>query len=290
MIRTMAGMVLAVLMCWGTLDGQTADGQPTFEVASVRPAPPYMEGQDVQMRGGPGTDDPGQFTAPRASLMSLLATTYGVARDQISGPDWLTTELYSVAAKIPPNTTKDRFNLMLQNLLAERFHLTLHHGTKDFTVYELVVAEGGPKMTASANQPAPDRKGFPVLPPGRRMAINFNIQPVRATCRETMAQFAEHLGGWVNMSNGDGIVRGSPPAPHVIDKTGLTGEFDFTLEFAGSVFFANSPEANAAGDQGGHGLSLFAALEKQLGLKLEKKKAGLDVLVIDHVDKVPTEN
>ena len=290
MIRTMAGMVLAVLMCWGTLDGQTADGQPTFEVASVRPAPPYMEGQDVQMRGGPGTDDPGQFTAPRASLMSLLATAYGVAFDQISGPDWLTTELYSVAAKIPPNTTKDRFNLMLQNLLAERFHLTLHHGTKDFTVYELVVAEGGPKMTASANQPAPDRKGFPVLPPGRRMAINFNIQPVRATCRETMAQFAEHLGGWVNMSNGDGIVRGSPPAPHVIDKTGLTGEFDFTLEFAGSVFIANSPEANTAGDQGGHGLSLFAALEKQLGLKLEKKKAGLDVLVIDHVDKVPTEN
>ena len=65
--------------------------------------------------------------------MSLLATTYGVAMDQISGPDWLTTELYSVAAKIPPNTTEDRFNLMLQNLLAERFHLTLHHVTKDFT-------------------------------------------------------------------------------------------------------------------------------------------------------------
>ena len=290
MIRTMAGMVLAVLMCWGTLDGQTADGQPTFEVASVRPAPPYVEGQDVQMRGGPGTDDPGRFTDPRGSLTGLLAVAYGVARDQISGPAWLTTELYSVAARVPPNTTKDQFHLMLQNLLAERFHLTLHHETREFQIYELVVAEGGPKMTASANQPAPDRKGFPVLPPGRRMAIDFNIQPVRATCRETMAQFAEHLGGWVNMSNGDGIVRGSPPAPHVIDKTGLTEEFDFTLEFAGSVFIANSPEANTAGDQGGHGLSLFAALEKQLGLKLEKKKAGLDVLVIDHVDKVPTEN
>jgi len=132
-IRTTMGTVLAALMCWGSANGQTADTRPAFEVASVRPAPPYVPGQPYQVRGGPGTDDPGQFTAPRASLMSLLATAYGVAFDQISGPDWLETEIYSVAAKIPPNTTKDRFNLMLQNLLAERFHLTLHHGTKDFT-------------------------------------------------------------------------------------------------------------------------------------------------------------
>src|ERR1035437_5587594 len=133
------------------------------------------------MRGGPGTDDPGQFTAPRASLMSLLATAYGVAFDQISGPDW--TEIYSVAAKIPPNTTKEQFNLMLQNLLAERFHLTLHHGTKDFTVYELVVAERGPKIDpsppdvdgATAPPAGPfrdetDKNGFPVVPPGRTSA------------------------------------------------------------------------------------------------------------------------
>ena len=92
----------------------------------------------------------------------------------------------------------------------------------------------------------------------------------------------------MNISNGDGIVRGSPPAPHVIDKTGLTGAFDFTLEFAGTVFPANSPEGIPADDS--RGPTLFVALEKQLGLKLENGKAALDVLVIDHVGQVPTEN
>jgi uncharacterized protein (TIGR03435 family) len=270
-------------MCAGPLDGQTAEGRPAFEVASVKPAPPYVDGQDVQMRGGPGTDDPGRFTDPRDSLTGLLAAAYEVARDQISGPDWLGTELYSVAANVPPNTTKNEFHLMLQDLLAERFHLTLHHVTKEFQVYDLVVAEGGPKMTAGAHQPVPERKGFPALPLGRRMAMsNFNIQPLRVTCRETMAQLAEQLGGWVSMSNGDGIVRESPPAPHVYDKTGLTGEYEFTLEFAGSVL------PGGASDPAGP--ALFVALEKQLGLKLEKRTAGLDVLVIDHADKVPKEN
>ena len=254
------------------------------------------------MRGGPGTDDPGQITYPRTWLPRLLTKAYGVRQDQISGPGWLETEAYSIVAKIPPNTTADQFNLMLQNLLAERFHLTLHHEKRGFQVYELLVAEGGPKMkpsppdvdakTAPPASPGLDGKGFPVLRPGARVATASGSGPlygsVRSTHRETMAQFAEHLGAWINMSNGDGIVRGSPPAHHVIDKTGLTGEFDFTLEFAGGTFPANSPLGTPADEWPGS--TLFVALEKQLGLKLEKGKAGLDVLVIDHVDRVPTEN
>ena len=95
-----------------------------------------------QMRGGPGTDDLGQITYPRVPLLTLLTKAYGVGADQVSGPSWLTTEMYSVVAKIPPNTTKDDFNLMLQNLLAERFHLTLRHESKDFPGYELVGEHG----------------------------------------------------------------------------------------------------------------------------------------------------
>jgi uncharacterized protein (TIGR03435 family) len=296
MIRTTIGVALAALMCCAFLDGQIADRRPAFEVASVKPAPPFVNGADYRMRGGPGTDDPGQITYPRTWLGTLLTMAYGVRLDQISGPAWINTEAYSIVAKIPPNTTKDQFNLMLQNLLAERFHLTLHHETKDFTVYSLLVAKGGPKMmpfspdmdaktTPPASAPM-DRKGFPVLAPGARFAIAPGVGELygtaRSTHRQTMAEFVEQLGAIVNMSNGDGVVRGGPPAAHVIDKTGLTGEFEFTLEFAGSVMPGGANDALAP--------NLSVALEKQLGLKLEKGKAGLDVLVIDHVDKVPTEN
>lgn len=303
MIRTTIGTALTALMCCASLDGQTADRRPAFEVASVKPAPPVVDGTDYSMHGGPGTDDPGQITYPHTWLGRVLTVAYGVAFDRISGlPDWAENQGYSIVAKIPPNTTKDQFNLMLQNLLAERFHLTLHHVTKDFTVYSLLVAQGGPKMKpsppdADAPPASPDRhwldgKGFPVLPPGARVVtVTGSGQlygSVRSTHRETMAQFAEHLGPWINMSNGDGITRGSPPPPHVFDKTGLTGTFAFTLEFAGATFPANSPLGTPA-DQW-PGFTLFVALEKQLGLRLEKGKAGLDVLVIDHVDRVPTEN
>src|ERR1035441_4314243 len=145
MIRTTTATVLAALMCCASLNGQTADRRPAFEVASVRPAPPFVDGTDFSMHGGPGTDDPGQITYPYTWLGRLLTLAYGVAFDQISGlPDWSETQAYSIVAKMPPNTTKDQFNLMLQNLLAERFHLTLPHVTKDFTVYSLLVAKGGP--------------------------------------------------------------------------------------------------------------------------------------------------
>jgi uncharacterized protein (TIGR03435 family) len=230
---------------------------------------------------------------------------YGVGMDQISGPDWIQTErysnMYSVVAKIPPNTTEREFHLMLQNLLAERFHLTLHHETREFQVYSLLVAEGGPKMKPSSpdadakagqDQFRLDSKGFPLLRPGERVSTATGSGPlygsVHSTHRQTMAQFAATLGPMVNMSNGEGIVRGSPPPAHVVDRTGLTGEFDFTLEFAGAGFPANSPLGTPADEWPGP--TLFAALEKQLGLKLEKTKAKLDVLVIDHADKIPTEN
>ena len=304
-------MVLAALTCWGPLDCQTTDVQPAFEVASVKLAPPYEPGQDNEMRGGPGTNNPERISYPRTSLPTLLAMAYEVRSDQISGPDLLRTERYSVFAKVPPNTTRKQFNLMLQNLLAERFHLTLHHEQRDFQVYELLVAEGGPKMKPAPPDPdagsaplAPNQPpyAYPVRQPGDPMAMRTVFGMVRTAHRQTMAQFAERLGQLVNMSNGDGVLAGDPPIAHVIDRTGLTGVFDFQLEFAGS-FVPSSPVASLATERGDQrppesvaasdppgGPTLFAALEKQLGLRLVKRKVGLDVLVIDHVDRVPAEN
>jgi len=244
--------------------------------------------------------------------------------DQVSGPDWINTAAYSIVAKLPPNTTKDQYQLMLQNLLAERFHMTLHHEAKTVTVYILSIAPDGPKLkpasadlkTATAVAATPSceagtKNHFPGLRPGRTEAHQWCPNMAYYTYRQTMAEFALGLGPLVNMSNGDGIIRGGPPLAFVVDETGLKERFEFTLEFAGSVApsspalvaammasgairpaESNQPQPTPeelAYNRGG-GSDLFRALEKQLGLKLEKGKRPVDFLVIDNADQVPTEN
>ena len=291
--------------------GQAGEGKPEFEVASVKPAVLDPGGRiRVMMRGGPGSPDPGQVTYSGVSLKDLLTNAYGVKPFQITGPGWLDSERYDIAAKIPEGTTKEQFKLMLQNLLAERFHMTLHHETKDLPLYELVVAKNGPKMEPSAEDPsvdskapiappAPGKDGFPQLPAGRKGAFMMRM-PGRmriAASVQTTSALADMLGNQV----------GSP----VVDKTGLTGTYDYTLEFApepGQGPFAGlPPPPPPAGDAGapgglaggqlpgnsanqGDAPSLFTAIQEQLGLRLEKKKGPLDTLVIDRADKVPTEN
>ena len=124
---------IVVLFLTALLAAQAADSNFTFEAASVKPAGPFVPGEMGGMRGGPGTGDPGRITIPRATLSDLLARAYDVWLDQISGPAWLNDRsayAYRIDATLPPNTTTEQFRLMLQNPLAERFHLRLHHETK----------------------------------------------------------------------------------------------------------------------------------------------------------------
>ncbi|HWC98373.1 MAG TPA: TIGR03435 family protein [Candidatus Sulfopaludibacter sp.] len=315
MTRSVAGAILAVLIWCEFATGRVTDQSWEFEVASVKPAPPNGVG-DTNSRGGPGTSDPGQVTYERTWLRNLVADAYGVRADQITGPDWINTEAYTIAAKIAPDTTRDQFKEMLRNLLAERFHLTLHHEPKTVPVYVLSVAPGGPSLkrasadstTAAPVTPTCDPRQenrFPTLRPGRLEALQWCPGMAYYHYRKTMAEFAPGLGPLINMSNGDGILRGGPPAPFVVDETGLTDRFEFTLEFAGSIFPSSpaqvaaliasgslpsdsSPEKLADHPRGGP--DLFKALASQLGLKLEKAKMPVDFLVIDHADKVPTRN
>jgi uncharacterized protein (TIGR03435 family) len=294
--------------------GQDAEPKLAFEVASVKPAGPFLPGARGGMRGGPGTDDPGRVTFPRSALTDLLMQAYDVWADQISGPDWLSnrgSDVYTITATMPPATTKEQFRLMLRNLLAERFRLTLHHETQIRSGYELVVANGGPKLkewTPPANgaphQPGSvDANGFPKLDPsaGRGMVVRIPMSgrpaPIRMTLRESMATFCRGLGAQINASNG---VPMGGPQPRVVDRTGLDGVYEFTLEFEGAMLPAGmmppaptggDPSPPVASDLGDGAPNLFTALEKQLGLKLQRvKNASVDVLIIDKVDKVPTEN
>ena len=261
--------VVFAITC-GTLFSQTT-ANLEFEVASVRLAVPQPNGRVLTgVRGGPGTSDPGQIIYD-FPLKALLSSAYGVKRYQVNGPAWLDTEIYEVIAKIPPDTTGEQAKVMLQNLLADRFNLKLHRETREFPLYEITVAKGGPKLKLSGSPLPSNNKdkdgyslipnftGLAMLPSNGKIRIGANAQPL-----STLALvLTDRLGG------------------PVVDKTGLTATYNFTLEFA-------SP--NAAPDAPGDAPELATAMQEQLGLRLEKTKGPLEMIVVDKGDKVPTEN
>lgn len=277
--------------------------QPEFEVATIKPSAPQQMGRMfVGTRGGPGTDDPGRFNCTNCTLQMLLTMAYDVQSFQISGPPVLESEHFDVAAKVPAGATKAQFREMITNLLADRFKLKLHHDKKDLPMYDLVVAKGGPKLQESAAQPdapadqrpmAPpgpprtDKDGFPTMAPrgrGAMIAINGGGARMQGQ-QETMDDLAARLSTMV--------------ARPVKNETGLTGKYDFTLSFAPDL--SNMPGMMMMGPPPGggdgpmsapqdNGPTIFTALQEQLGLKLEPKKGPVDTLIVDHIEKTPTEN
>ena len=272
--------------------GQPAS-QPAFEVASVKPAAPQANGQNrLTMRGGPGSDDPSQISYTNVYLMSILRIAYGAYFYQIVGPSWLGVNGYDISAKLPPGTTKEQFNQMLINLLAERFHLTLHHESRDVQGYELLTGKNGSKLkestaadsdgvAATPSGPAKtDAKGFPQLDhPG--VAMTMKMEPNAKMPSVLMTFQAQPLAGLLRTL---GEELGRP----VVDKTGLVGKYDFTLEFAPETRTPSTQASAEPPDQSGPGI--LTATQEQLGLKLESRKVPFDMLIIDSVDKVPTAN
>jgi len=286
--------------------------QAKFDVVSVKPAGPFVPGAFGRMKGGPGTADPGRITYTGVSLQTLLMRAYNVRNDQISGPSWLDGETfkyaYTISATFPTDTTIEQFQLMLRNLLTERFHLALHHETRAFPGYDLVVAPGGTKLKEAAPEASPRRGSrfemagpnakpndeIPALPPGMASVTRTPPQgqwgTFRATYHVSIPDFMRGLGAMVNESTG---IEMGKNVPRINDKTGLAGVYEFTLEFAGIsiIPIVGSPVEAGAQEPGNGGQTIFAALEKQLGLRLEKAKdVPVDTLVIDHAEKIPIEN
>lgn len=278
--------------------GQTAP--PQFEVASIRPAPPFTPGQI-----GLGLHiDGSQVSIRQFALKDDLAIAFNLKQYQIVGPDWLTTERFDIVAKLPEGAPRDQVRAMLQALLLDRFQMKTHHETKDFSVYGLVVAKGGLKMKELPPDPADTATDGGSQ--SNRGAVNVDVSAGRGG---VVANYGH--GSFFTM--GDDSIEAKKMQMNyvadmlarfedrpVVDMTGLKGKYDFTLTFtqedyrammiraAISSGMALPPEAIQAMERAS-GDSLFSALQT-LGLKLESRKAPLDVLVIDHADKTPTEN
>ena len=268
--------------------GALAQAQPAaasalkleFDAATIKPAGDRPHGW-IGMQTHP---DGVEFAFQ--TLPQMLCEAYGYTinfEGQVTGvPAWATTQKYDISAKMSPEDAADfqklskedkakRMQAMMQSLLTERFHLVLHKGSKDIPVYELVVAKGGIKMKDAATDPDPALKrgddGKPVT------QLHWG--------RNTTAMQAQPMSSLANILSIPAAFVGRP----VIDKTGLTGTYDFTFDWS---IYSASAAAATDGPDAGSVPTVFTAVS-ELGLKLQPAMGSEETLVIDHAER-PTED
>jgi uncharacterized protein (TIGR03435 family) len=286
-----------VLLACTVISGQTAQN-PTIEVASVKPSPPPNPNGPVFFgppMGGPGTHDPGQITWSNAALRNVLMTAYDMQMYQITAPDWLSNARYDIVAKVPEGATKEQVAVMWQNLLKERFGMVVHRESKEFQVEELTVAKGGLKMkqtelAADAEPFTPDS-----VKPGKNGTPDFSGTGLIVRIFPGPDGGSAHMVAKGLTMPEIAVKFGQTQRHPVIDKTGLTGRYDFTVEFTLDLSSLPPPpglppQPPASGVPSDPGSTFPSAIEKQLGLKLTPGKAMLDVIVVDRAEKTPTEN
>ncbi|HVY91236.1 MAG TPA: TIGR03435 family protein [Bryobacteraceae bacterium] len=238
--------------------------QSGFEAVSIRAAETATPGMSVH--GGPGSSDPGLVRMRNIDLFSLVAMAYGLHRYQLSAPGWLNSARFDISARVPPGIDLDQYQQLLQGMLAERFHLAVHHESREMRIYDLTVAKNGPKIKQSTNPPAAadGLQPPPKTPPaGFHGAVSLNLPAM------SMPRLAEFFSGFLD-------------AP-VEDATGLQGDFEIHLRA-----LIGTPSPNADADNAPPPLA--DALPEQLGLRLVPRKDAVDVIVVDRLDKSPSEN
>jgi uncharacterized protein (TIGR03435 family) len=310
MKKIVAGVGAAILASCG-LFGQAAP--PAFEVASVKPAAPQTDGNRFVRMGG----DAGRVDYANVSLKQVLAKAYDVKSYQVTGPSWLDTERYDIVAKVPDGVAKEQIPAMLQALLAERFHMSIHRESKEQSVYAIVVGKGELKLkkydeNASQAFTFNESGGPPPPPPppggGGRIAVAAGrgggggpagpAAKGSAMISMTSNGATRVQARGVTLSGLAGMLSSQLDRP-VVDMTGIEGLYDFALEAAAeemvgmkmTVIGSPGPAggAPAPAPETAPTASIFTSIQ-QLGLKLEPRKAPIAYVVVDKADKVPTEN
>jgi uncharacterized protein (TIGR03435 family) len=261
--RILAGIAFLALLSSAafaqTPAGPAPTSPPTFELADVHVS---AHTTNPNFTGGSLRGD--RYLLHNATMLDMVSLAYGMDRDYVlSGPAWLEIDRFDVSARAPRGASPDDVKLMLQALLAERFHLVVHNDTHPIHTYVLRVDKDGPKMKEADPSEASgiDEHHTPTdLPPG--VPGYYSI-----TCRnQTMAQFSDAIRYYAGLYN----------LNHVADATGLKSGYDFDLHWTSKP----SPD----------GLSVFDAIKNQLGLKLAMEQYPTPVVIVDKVDETPTPN
>ncbi len=278
---------------------QTPVRPSSFEVASIKPSAP-TDRPRPRFSGGPGTDSPGQLACTDYLLELLIRRAFKANLQwEIVLPASLPATRYDILAKIPAGGTQEQVDLMLQNLLVDRFGLVFHKEAREMPVYELVLGKDGPKLTRAkvptGNPGAPpsvtqvslgalpkDKDGWPVLPPDAVGIFGTTVPPTTRVMYR-----AQPLSAMVDR------IKGTLQRP-VIDKTGLTGVYDFDIVTTRPELptrTASAEDARQSRENMTYQMEsgLLIAVER-LGLKAVSNKAPVEVVVVDRVNGMPTEN
>jgi uncharacterized protein (TIGR03435 family) len=229
---------------------------PSFDVASIKPSPPEA-GRNSSEDYSPGS----RFDAVNATLHSLIALAYNVKDNQVAGGSAsLDTDRYNIEARAEGDPSQEQMRAMLQSLLASRFGLVIHREMRETSVYVLLEVKGGMKMKESPPLTAGDADNRGITNSGQGQVSG------RWTSMRSLANVLTHYVGRT-----------------VVDETGLTKSYDFSLNFAAveTVPINAAPDGDSA-----HAPSLFTALPEQIGLRLEAKKILVETFVVDRVGKL----
>ena len=253
--------LLTLIVCACLVNAQD---KPEFEVATVKLSAPAQPGVPYPITLG-GVNH-GTVTLRNTTLSECIQYAYRIATDaQIVGPDWIKSRdiRFDIVGKAPPDTPQDTLRVMAQNLLADRLKLALHHEERQLPSLALVVAKNGPKLP-----PAKPDADVPNQLPGRLFHPHMAMQMLATL----LSRFERQT---------------------VIDMTGLSGAFSVDLQWTPDTMRSRVIQDGAAPSSAAvdlSGPSLYTALQEQLGLRLESRKGPVDVLVVDHAEKIPLDN
>ena len=265
MTRALTSMGLVVLF-WGAAFGQTGStdsgtSAPAFEAADVHVSP-KVRTPSMAAGGLRGT----RYLVRQGTIVDLISLAYGVDNDKIlAGPSWLDMRRFDVSARAPAGSTPEQAQLMLQALLAQRFILKIHKDSKELPGFVLSAGSGKPKMKPAADSAAqPNCQGQPQT--SSPDAVPQQVVDCHSLSMDDVARIM------ANIANGSGSG---------LNKTGLDGKWDFTIKWTPPALLARA---------GAEGISIFDAVDKQLGLKLEAGKIAQPVIFVDSVNETPTPN
>jgi len=232
---------------------------PTLMVA--QPATPAFEVATIRpsQSGSRGADiTPGNLIFRNAPLLEIVAFAYGVQNLQVSGPSWLPNARFEIIAKAPNPASRDEMRAMLQTLLAERFKLTLHREMKEMSALVLTLGKNGHKLQENSVEGSP----------------SFTTGPLRLSGNgATLKQMTDFISREI------GVL--------VVDRTGLTGRYNYKVDINA---FVTEEMRRAGGPPIEAPFIVSQALREQLGFTVDSSKVPVEIVVIDRIDKEPTEN
>ena len=238
------------LVMSGWLGAQPVVDLPRFDAVSVKAVPPPTSRPESKV-------DPERIDYKSVNLTSLVMMAYGMGRDDVKGPDWMDSQFYEVTATMPPSTPRERRLIMMQALLTDRWRMSAHREKQVRAAYAVTIAKSGLKMH-ELNPPGPD--------PHYPIKEHFTRDVATVSGKMSVMSLLNMVGS--------GLIY------PMHDMTGLTADYKVGLEWMRGDLSRGDASPG----------TLFGEMEKQLGLKVEARKVPLDVLVIDHIDKVPVGN